>query len=252
MLAAPVLLDDTHDLELFQSGIECLDQWLKRRARANQISGASRTYVLAPGKSCRGVLLYLVGCARSCRGARRPAAQHARSDPDGDPGPSCDRPELAGKEPRCGVVAGRGSAHQPSIGHTRHARCPGSRHIGRRQGLLRALWLRRIPQESDDARAFAPEPLEGLGDVTALRGWDRRHWAAQIAFRRPDSTSLAPTHVIAQRSSNGRPREPGLSFRQPPRLRPCWGYGCRSPASTSSCRGPWSRARRPDRPEHAW
>lgn len=54
MLAAPVLLDDSHDLELFRSGVESLDQWLKRRARANQISGASRTYVLAEGNRVLG------------------------------------------------------------------------------------------------------------------------------------------------------------------------------------------------------
>ncbi len=49
MLLAPTALAETHDLELFQSGNESLDQWLKRRARANQISGASRTYVAADG-----------------------------------------------------------------------------------------------------------------------------------------------------------------------------------------------------------
>lgn len=47
MLAAPVPLADAHDLDLFQSGNENLDLWLKRRARANQASGASRTYVAA-------------------------------------------------------------------------------------------------------------------------------------------------------------------------------------------------------------
>ncbi|GEC17230.1 GNAT family N-acetyltransferase [Nitrobacter winogradskyi] len=49
MLLAPTALAETHDLELFQSGNESLDQWLKRRARANQISGASRIYVVADG-----------------------------------------------------------------------------------------------------------------------------------------------------------------------------------------------------------
>ena len=46
-LSAPTLLTDAHDLELFQSGTDSLDQWLRRRARANQVSGASRTYVVA-------------------------------------------------------------------------------------------------------------------------------------------------------------------------------------------------------------
>jgi GNAT superfamily N-acetyltransferase len=47
MLSAPTLLADAHDLDLFQSGNDNLDEWLRRRAGANQISGASRTYVVA-------------------------------------------------------------------------------------------------------------------------------------------------------------------------------------------------------------
>ncbi|MDX8517013.1 GNAT family N-acetyltransferase [Mesorhizobium dulcispinae] len=47
MLSAPALLADSHELDLLQSGTDSLDQWLRRRARANQVSGASRTYVIA-------------------------------------------------------------------------------------------------------------------------------------------------------------------------------------------------------------
>lgn len=47
MLSAPALLDKIHDLDQFRSGNDTLDDWLRRRARANQISGASRTYVVA-------------------------------------------------------------------------------------------------------------------------------------------------------------------------------------------------------------
>lgn len=49
MLAAPALLADHHDIGDFNSGVASLDDWLKRRARPNQISGASRTYVVAEG-----------------------------------------------------------------------------------------------------------------------------------------------------------------------------------------------------------
>ncbi|TGQ80682.1 GNAT family N-acetyltransferase [Mesorhizobium sp. M8A.F.Ca.ET.207.01.1.1] len=49
MLSAPTPLAENHDLGLFQNGTESLDQWLRRRARANQVSGASRTYVVAEG-----------------------------------------------------------------------------------------------------------------------------------------------------------------------------------------------------------
>lgn len=45
-LKAPTLLTDAHDLAAFDSGVASLDDWLRRRARANQSSGASRTYVV--------------------------------------------------------------------------------------------------------------------------------------------------------------------------------------------------------------
>lgn len=44
-LSAPALLADHHVLDDFQSGLPTLDDWLLRRARANQVSGASRVYV---------------------------------------------------------------------------------------------------------------------------------------------------------------------------------------------------------------
>jgi GNAT superfamily N-acetyltransferase len=42
-------LGDRHLLDDFNSGELSLDSWLKRRARANQASGASRTFVAASG-----------------------------------------------------------------------------------------------------------------------------------------------------------------------------------------------------------
>ncbi len=47
MLRPPEPLDDRHLVEAFASGVSTLDDWLKRRARANNASGASRTYVVA-------------------------------------------------------------------------------------------------------------------------------------------------------------------------------------------------------------
>jgi GNAT superfamily N-acetyltransferase len=54
MIAAPVLLTADHELDLFDSGNPALDAWLKRRALANQESGASRSYVVAEGKRVIG------------------------------------------------------------------------------------------------------------------------------------------------------------------------------------------------------
>jgi GNAT superfamily N-acetyltransferase len=54
VLSAPILLTVDHRLEEFNSGVESLDDWLKRRALPNQISGASRTYVVAEAKKVLG------------------------------------------------------------------------------------------------------------------------------------------------------------------------------------------------------
>lgn len=45
-LLAPQPLAEHHRTEGFTSGITSLDDWLKRRALANQASGASRTFVV--------------------------------------------------------------------------------------------------------------------------------------------------------------------------------------------------------------
>lgn len=46
-LSAPAPLDSSHRLDGFFCGETALDDWLKRRALANQASGASRTFVVA-------------------------------------------------------------------------------------------------------------------------------------------------------------------------------------------------------------
>jgi GNAT superfamily N-acetyltransferase len=48
-LSAPRLIDENHHIGAFDSGVPSLDDWLKRRAKANQASGASRTYVVCEG-----------------------------------------------------------------------------------------------------------------------------------------------------------------------------------------------------------
>ena len=48
-LSAPAPLADHHELAEFNSGLPQLDDWLRRRARANQASGASRTFVVCEG-----------------------------------------------------------------------------------------------------------------------------------------------------------------------------------------------------------
>jgi GNAT superfamily N-acetyltransferase len=46
MLGAPEPLSGDHAIADFDSGVASLDAWLQRRAAANQVSGASRTFVV--------------------------------------------------------------------------------------------------------------------------------------------------------------------------------------------------------------
>ena len=43
---APQPLSSVHAIETFDSGVPALDAWLKQRARPNEASGASRTFVI--------------------------------------------------------------------------------------------------------------------------------------------------------------------------------------------------------------
>jgi GNAT superfamily N-acetyltransferase len=60
-LQAPVPLADHHDVEAFASGAPTLDAWIRRKARANQASGASRTYVLCRGDRVVGFYALAAG-----------------------------------------------------------------------------------------------------------------------------------------------------------------------------------------------
>lgn len=54
MLRAPELLKPEHDIAGFDCGEASLNSWLERRAAANQISGASRTFVACEDRKVVG------------------------------------------------------------------------------------------------------------------------------------------------------------------------------------------------------
>ena len=54
LVSAPEPLASDHELEAFESGVATLDEWLKRRARRNELEGASRTFVICAGKRVVG------------------------------------------------------------------------------------------------------------------------------------------------------------------------------------------------------
>ncbi len=53
-LFAPKLLTLNHETEVFNSGVISLDDWLSKRAMKNQVSGASRTYVVTQDQKVVG------------------------------------------------------------------------------------------------------------------------------------------------------------------------------------------------------
>jgi GNAT superfamily N-acetyltransferase len=60
-IGPPEKLSADHDLSAFDSGEPVLDDWLRRRARQNEESGASRTYVVCVGKRVGGYYTLAVG-----------------------------------------------------------------------------------------------------------------------------------------------------------------------------------------------
>jgi len=60
-ISRPEKLSPEHDLSAFDSGETVLDEWLRRRALQNEVSGASRTYVVCAGKRVVGYYTLAVG-----------------------------------------------------------------------------------------------------------------------------------------------------------------------------------------------
>jgi GNAT superfamily N-acetyltransferase len=62
-LRAPERLQPHHEISDFNSGVASLDDWLRRRARQNEGSGASRTYVVCLGNRVIGYYALAAGAA---------------------------------------------------------------------------------------------------------------------------------------------------------------------------------------------
>lgn len=78
-LTAPAPLGPEHALEAFASGVAPLDEWLKRRARRNEIEGASRTFVCCAGS--RVVGYYSLATASVLREASTTKVRRNMPDP---------------------------------------------------------------------------------------------------------------------------------------------------------------------------
>lgn len=78
MLSAPEPLASHHELDAFYCGEPSPDEWLKRRAKANQASGASRTFVV--GES--GIVVAYYALASSAVSTVSSPGRFRRNMPD--------------------------------------------------------------------------------------------------------------------------------------------------------------------------
>lgn len=154
-LSAPEPLADKHDITGFQSGVVALDGWLQRRARANQASGATRTFVACDG---RRVVGYYALAAGSVQIEAAPT-RIRRNMPD--PVPVAIIGRLAVDRSAQGRGLGRALVQDAGL-RLLHA----AEILGIRAVLVHAL--------SDDARAFyvalgfTPSPLDPMTLMVSL------------------------------------------------------------------------------------
>ena len=134
-LSRPAPLADHHELAEFSSGVAELDEWLRRRARANQASGASRTFVVCEGNR---VLAYYALASGAVRQPEAPG-RFRRNMPD--PIPVAVLGRLAIDQSHQGRGIGRALVRDAGLRLVNAAEILGIR------GLL-------VHAISDDARAF--------------------------------------------------------------------------------------------------
>lgn len=140
MLSEPEPLALHHSVEGFSSGAPALDTWLHRRAKPNQVSGASRTFVVCDAGA---VIAYYALCSSAVGVAATPG-RFRRNMPD--PIPVVVLARLAVAEAHQGQGIGR-AMFQDAARRVLHA----ADSIGIRGLLVHAI--------SDDAAAF----YRGLG-----------------------------------------------------------------------------------------
>lgn len=98
-LAAPEPLAAHHRLEEFDCGVASLDDWLKRRALSNQVSGASRTFVLCDD----GRVVGYYALASSAISAQAAPGRFRRNMPDPIPVVVLRRLALARSHQKAGL-----------------------------------------------------------------------------------------------------------------------------------------------------
>jgi GNAT superfamily N-acetyltransferase len=155
MLGQPEPLTAQHALGAFESGVSSLDDWLRRRAWTNQLSGASRSFVAVDA----GQVVAYYALAASAVAADAAPGRFKRKMPD--PIPVVVLGRLAISRTHQGQGLGR-ALFQDAAHRAIHA----ADAIGIRGLLVHAI--------SDEAKAFylrlglAPSPLDPMTLMTTL------------------------------------------------------------------------------------
>jgi GNAT superfamily N-acetyltransferase len=155
MLNAPEPLTTQHETGVFDSGVTSLDDWLRRRALQNQVSGASRTFVVTEDT----LVVAYYALASSAVAPVLASGRFRRNMPD--PIPVVVLGRLAVARSHQGRGLGR-ALFQDAARRVIHA----AETIGIRGMLVHAI--------SEDARAFYlrlgldPSPLEPMTLMTTV------------------------------------------------------------------------------------
>lgn len=153
-LLRPEPLTEAHDLTAFNSGVASLDDWLKRRARTNQASGASRTFILTEDKRVIGYYALASGAITVADSVGR----FRRNMPD--PVPVAVLGRLAIDQSQQGRGLGRAlfrdcAPRGPCRRRHRHPRDRRACDLGTCQGFLPGARLRSVAERADDADGHA-------------------------------------------------------------------------------------------------
>jgi hypothetical protein len=157
-LSAPLPLAATNLLDDFACGEASLDEWLNRRALTNQLSAASRTFVVTDQ---HGRVYGYYAMAAGAISHHTATSAVRRNMPD--PLPMIVLGRLAVDQRAQGLklggaVEGRGESGGDGFAKRRRS-CPsGTRTARPCQGVLRALRLSGVAAPSDDADATAEYP----------------------------------------------------------------------------------------------
>ncbi|MGP1387362.1 MAG: GNAT family N-acetyltransferase [Thainema sp.] len=148
-IQAPQKLENQHNTEAFNSGVESLDRWLKERALANENKYNSRTYVVCVDNTVIG---YYALAAGSIQRALLPKQQQRNSP---DPIPVMVLGRLAVDKDWSGKGIGRGMVRNAILKTFEASRIAG----------IRALLVHAISEDLVDFYTqfgFVPSPLAPL------------------------------------------------------------------------------------------